>query len=85
MPRCWQMSWLWERHGWATGSRLEGGWGGLNRAIWKALLGRAKTQRNGGERLETVLQTEGTAFAKPWRQELQVLGVCVVWRGVRML
>lgn len=78
------------------GGRQGAGWkegGGLNRAVWKALLRRATKGMGvggGGGRWGWEVEgrpvafihmgnsaPEGTAFAKPWRQELQVLGVCV--------
>lgn len=77
-PRC---PGCWERHGWATGSRLEGGWG-FKLGCLEGFAGKSKDPKEwGGERpealvyLETVLQTEGTAFAKPWRQS------CRSWGG----
>lgn len=43
MPRCWQMSWLWERHGWATGSRL-----GVKQGYLEGLVGKSKDPKKWG-------------------------------------
>lgn len=61
--------------------QLEGGWE-IKLGCLEGFAGKSKDPKEWGEErpealvyLETVLQTEGTAFAKPWRQS------CRSWGG----